>query len=167
MTTLKIWLLRISKEINYSAGTLTCYRRIQLCFYLFVIIMSRTSFRLNLHSKFCLNVKELFAWSRHHIWSNRIQTHNHLFVIIMSRTSFRLNLHSKFCLNVKELFAWSRHHIWSNRIQTHNHSVHKQTLNHFAKWLNGSVKWLSIRLQTKRLCVLIPLLSWCTYKLFI
>ena len=152
MTTLKIWLLRISKEINYSAGTLTCYRRIQLCFYLFVIIMSRTSFRLNLHSKFCLNVKELFAWSRHHIWSNRIQTHNHLFVIIMSRTSFRLNLHSKFCLNVKELFAWSRHHIWSNRIQTHNHSVHKQTLNHFAKWLNGSVKWLSVRLQTKRLC---------------
>ena len=36
---------------------------------LYVIIMSRTSFRLNLHSTVCLNVKQLIARSRRHIWS--------------------------------------------------------------------------------------------------
>ena len=30
-------------------------------------VMSRTSFRVNLHSKVCLNVKELLAPSRRHI----------------------------------------------------------------------------------------------------
>ena len=34
---------------------------------LYVVIMPRTSFRVNLHSIVCLNVKELFARSRHHI----------------------------------------------------------------------------------------------------
>ena len=46
------------------------------------VIMSRTSFRVNLHFIVCLNLKELIAWSRCHIWSlsdsNGIQTHNHL-----------------------------------------------------------------------------------------
>ena len=49
---------------------------------LYVIIMSRTSFRVNLHSVVCLNVKEFLAWRRHHIWSlsynSGIRTHNHL-----------------------------------------------------------------------------------------
>ena len=50
---------------------------------LYVIIMSRTSFRVNPHFIVCLNVKELLARGRHHIWSlsdsNEIQsTHNHL-----------------------------------------------------------------------------------------
>ena len=44
--------------------------------------MSRTSFRVNLHSITWLNVKELLARSRCHIWSlsdsNEIQSHNHL-----------------------------------------------------------------------------------------
>ena len=44
--------------------------------------MSRTSFRVNLHSVVCLNVKEFLAWRRHHIWSlsynSGIRTHNHL-----------------------------------------------------------------------------------------
>ena len=44
--------------------------------------MSRTSFRVNPHSIVRLNVKELLARSRHHIWSlsdsNGIRTHNHL-----------------------------------------------------------------------------------------
>ena len=51
--------------------------------------MSRTSFRVNSHSIVCLNVKELLARSRHHIWSlsdtNKIQTHNHL---VSKRTPF-------------------------------------------------------------------------------
>ena len=50
--------------------------------WLSVIIMSRTSFRVNLHSILCLNVKELLAGSRCFIWSlienNGIRTHNHL-----------------------------------------------------------------------------------------
>ena len=49
---------------------------------LYVIIMSRTSFRVNLHSIVCQNVKELPARSRRYIWnlsnSNEIRTHNHL-----------------------------------------------------------------------------------------
>ena len=49
--------------------------------WLHVIIMSRTSFRVNLLYS-CLNVKELLARSRCHIWSlrgsNGIRTHNHL-----------------------------------------------------------------------------------------
>ena len=85
-----------------------------------------------------------------------------LYVIIMSRTSFRVNLHSVVCLNVKELFAWSRCHIWSlsdnNGIQTHNHLIHKQTLNHLAKWASLA-KWLSVCLRTKGLGVRIPMLS--------
>ena len=44
--------------------------------------MSHTSFRMNLHSIVCLNVKELLDGSRRHIWSlsdrNGIRTHNHL-----------------------------------------------------------------------------------------
>ena len=49
---------------------------------LYVIIMSRTSFRVNPHSIVCLNVKELLARSRRHIWSlsdsNGIRAHSHL-----------------------------------------------------------------------------------------
>ena len=48
---------------------------------LYVIIMSGTNFRVNPHSIVCLNVKELLARSRSHIWSlgdsNGIRTHNH------------------------------------------------------------------------------------------
>ena len=50
--------------------------------WLYVIIMSRTSFWVNPHSIVYLNVKELLARSRRHIWnlsdSNEIRTHNHL-----------------------------------------------------------------------------------------
>ena len=49
---------------------------------MYVIIMSRTSLRVNLLFVVCLNVKELLARSRHHTWSlsdsNGIPTHNHL-----------------------------------------------------------------------------------------
>ena len=48
----------------------------------FVIIMSRMSFRVILHSIVCLNVKELLARSSRRIWSltdsNGIRTHNRL-----------------------------------------------------------------------------------------
>ena len=47
-----------------------------------VIIMLCTSFRENLYSMVCLNVKELLARNRCHIWSlsnnSEIWTHNHL-----------------------------------------------------------------------------------------
>ena len=50
--------------------------------WLYVIILSRTNFRVNPHSIVCLNVNELFARSRGHIWSlsdsNGIRTHSHL-----------------------------------------------------------------------------------------
>ena len=49
---------------------------------LYVIIMSPTSFRVNLHSIVCLNAKELLARSRRHMSSlsdsNVIRTHNYL-----------------------------------------------------------------------------------------
>ena len=50
--------------------------------FLYVIIISRTSFRVSLHSIVCLNVKKLLARSRRRIWglsdSNGIRTHNQL-----------------------------------------------------------------------------------------
>ena len=39
--------------------------------WLYVLIVSRTHFRVNVHSIVCLIVKELLAWSRRHIWSLR------------------------------------------------------------------------------------------------
>ena len=52
------------------------------CVWLYVIIMSRTSFRVNPHPIVCLNVMEHLARSNHHIWSlsdmNQIRTHDHL-----------------------------------------------------------------------------------------
>ena len=60
-----------------------CYEYLFVrCIWLYVIVMSRTRFRVNPHSLLCLNVKELVARSRHHIWSfsdsNVISTHSHL-----------------------------------------------------------------------------------------
>ena len=61
---------------------LSRYHNEQFLHWLYVIIMPRTSFRVNLHSVVCLNVKELLARSRRHIWSlsdsNVIRTYNHL-----------------------------------------------------------------------------------------
>ena len=57
-----------------------------------IIIMSRTSFRVNPYSIVCLNVKELLARSRRHIWSfsdsNEIRNHNHL---VLKRTLNQLS----------------------------------------------------------------------------
>ena len=78
--------------------------------------MSRTSFRVNPHSIVCLNVKELLARSRRHIWSlsdsNVNQTQNRL---VRKRT---LNHLAKLCIRItflpqKRIF-WviSNWHIW-------------------------------------------------------
>ena len=52
------------------------------CIWLYVIIMSRASFRVNLHAIVCRNVKKHLTQSRRYIWilsdSNVIRTHNHL-----------------------------------------------------------------------------------------
>ena len=52
------------------------------CIWLYVIITSRTDFRVNLYSIVAMNVKELLARDIRDIWSlrdyDRIQTHNHL-----------------------------------------------------------------------------------------
>ena len=53
----------------------------------YVVVISRTSFRVNLDSLICLNIKQLLGRSRHHIWSlidsTGIRTHNHL---VLKRT---------------------------------------------------------------------------------
>ena len=115
----------------------------------------------------CLNVKELLARSRRHIWTlsdcNETRTQNHL---VRKRTlnhlaqlakwlscavstslygafdgAFESTLYS--CLNVKELLAGGRRHIWRlsdcNGTRTHNHLLRQRTLNHLAKL----AKWLS------------------------
>ena len=51
-----------------------CYEYLSVrCILLYVIIMSRVSFRMNIHSEStlnsCLNVKELLAWNSRHIWN--------------------------------------------------------------------------------------------------
>ena len=54
------------KHSSYNSGT--PYEMVLVIIsYLYVIIMSRTSFRVNLHSILCLNVKELLAPSRDYI----------------------------------------------------------------------------------------------------
>ena len=138
------------------------------CISLYVIIMSRTSFRVNPHTIFCLNVKELLVRSRCHVWTLSDSTQQFgqtdqmvelfceylsvrciwRYVIIMSRTSFRVNPHPIFCLNVKELLASRRLHIWSlsnsKGIRTHNDLVREGTINHLAKLAN----WLSCVVST-------------------
>ena len=68
---------------RYSSNTKSRIFEIQQHYpSLYIIVMSRTSFRGNLYSIVCLNIKELLARSRRHIWSlgdsNGIRTHNHL-----------------------------------------------------------------------------------------
>ena len=84
------WLVKKSEEkekkscSKYYPLHLWSYQQL---IWLYVTIMSRTSFRVNLNSIVCLNVKELLAWSRCNIWSlsdsNGIQTHNH---VVLKRT---------------------------------------------------------------------------------
>ena len=66
--------------------------------WLYVIIMSRTSFRMNLHSVVCLNVKELLARLRRYIWSlsdnNGIRTLSHL---VRKRTLSCCGFESRCC----------------------------------------------------------------------
>ena len=68
--------------------------------WLYVIIVSSTSFRVNPHSIVCLNVTELLARSRHHIWSlsdsNEIRTRNHL---VRKRTRIDVQYLSVLCPN--------------------------------------------------------------------
>ena len=83
--------LNFGRNITFTKSTFLLVKNVfkiirqlyKKVFWLAVIIMSRTSFRVNLHFIVCLNIKELLAWSRHHIWSlsdsNRIRTYNHLF----------------------------------------------------------------------------------------
>ena len=70
------YLAKLAKWLSWVVSTYLCGA------FDCVIIMSRMSFRVNLLSIFCLNVQELLAHSRHHIWSlsdsNEIRTHNHL-----------------------------------------------------------------------------------------
>ena len=53
----------------------------------YVVVISRTSFRVNLDSLICLNIKQLLGRSRHHIWSlidsTGIRTHDHF---VLKRT---------------------------------------------------------------------------------
>ena len=67
------------------------------------------------------------------------------------------------CLNIKELLARNRREIWSlsdfNWTRTRNHLVRKLTLNRLGKLVEWVAKWLSVRLRTKRLWVLVQLQS--------
>ena len=59
--------------------------------------MSRTSFRVNLHSLVCLNVKELLLRSRRHIRRNhkqlvRKRTLNHLAKLVMIEGKLLFNI---------------------------------------------------------------------------
>ena len=79
-------LARLRLEFNYLCKHKFRHNFEDTLIRLYVIIMSRTSFRVNLHFRVCLNVKELLARSRRHISSlsdsNRIRTHNHIVVVV-------------------------------------------------------------------------------------
>ena len=94
---------------------------------LYLVIKSCTSFRVNPHPIFCLNVKELLARSRRHIWSlidsNLIRTHNHL-VRKWTRN------------HLAKLVEWLKHSDWT-MYRTHKYSQHSSI--NWPVWLNG---WL-------------------------
>ena len=88
------------------------------CIWLYVIIMSRTSFGVNPHSIVYLNVKELLARSRQHICnlsdSNVIWTHSHL---VRKRTPNHLANHLTIYLKTANFnMLWIKsntdHYIW-------------------------------------------------------
>ena len=95
------------------------------CIWLYVIIISCMSVRVNPHSIVCLNVKALLDWSRCHIWSlndrNVIRTHNQL----VGKLTTQLN-------HLAILVKWL-----SVRLQT--------------KWLWVRIKLLSLKFQIWRL----------------
>ena len=66
----KVWMVVVSKIIQFWK------------YWLYVLIMSRTRFRVNPHSIVALNFKELLARNRREIWSlsdcNGTRTNNHL-----------------------------------------------------------------------------------------
>ena len=117
--------------------------------WLYVIIMSRKNFRVNPHSIVCLNVKELLAWSRHHIW---ILSHNNEANI---QADYRARIHP-------ETRLWHDNNIQSN-------APYKQVLTTQINHLASLAKRLSVGLQIKWLWVWISLLSlklqiWCLLR---
>ena len=71
------YLPKLAKRLSCSVSTY-----LYGALWLYVIVISRTNFRVNPHSKTCLNVKEILSWSRRHFWSlsdsNEFRTHNDL-----------------------------------------------------------------------------------------
>ena len=110
------------------------------------VIMSRKSFRVNPHFIVCLNVKELLAQSRRHIWSlsgsNGIRTHNHLVRKQIDMEYGRNRYERCICFYIFVTVMGLK---------------------------NSLAKYLSVRLRTKWLWVRIPLLSlklkiWCLLR---
>ena len=107
---------------------------------MYVVIKSRTSFRVNPRSTVCLNVKKLLARSRHLIWnlsdSNGIRTHSHL---VCKRTLNHLaKLAKKNAILVKRV---------SVRLRT--------------KWMWVRIQLLSLKLQ---ICYLLRARSSLTFE---
>ena len=123
--------------------------------------MSCTSFRVNPHSVVCLNVKELLARSRHHIWSlsdsNVIRTHNHLvhkqtllicmLHLTVTLTSDMASALRKEFLDIQENYRqriYSEVHTWLDNnmqcqmLRTDKHSQHSSII--WPVWLNCWVR---------------------------
>ena len=93
---------------------------------LYVIIKSRTSFRVNPRFIVCLNVKKLLARSRHLIWNlsdnNGIRTHSHL---VCKRTLNHLAklakkkaiLVKRFSVGLRTKWIWVRIQLLSLKLQ--------------------------------------------------
>ena len=90
----------------------------------------------------CLNVKELFAWSKREIWSlsecNWTRNQNHL---VCKQTLNHLAIWLSVCLGTK--WFWVRVQL---QLQTKFHLVYKQTLNHLAKRTKWD--WVQVQLQS-------------------
>ena len=109
--------------------------------WLYVIIMSRRRFRVNLHSIVRLNVKELLARSRRHIISEvylkfkfTSEFVSHLDSTWQSSSlTFRQTIECRFNLNlVRDMIT-----TYSKMHRTDKHSQHNSTI--WPVWLNGWV----------------------------
>ena len=113
-----------------------------LCIWLYVIIMLRTSFRVNPHFLHCLNVKELLAQNRRFIWSWSDSTTLLLWSEGKIRTCFKT-------LVSKKTAKWWLKKSWGNQKLLEKNNVFH--LSHGIKKIHRSKLHLIVNIVEKKI----------------
>ena len=113
-----------------------------LCIWLYVIIMLRTSFRVNPHFLHCLNVKKLLAQNRRFIWSWSDSTTLLLWSEGKIRTCFKT-------LVSKKTAKWWLKKSWGNQKLLEKNNVFH--LSHGIKKIHRSKLHLIVNIVEKKI----------------